>query len=204
MSTVLIPQEVLKTKKPKSRSKASDPIFRRRNYPYSCAETAYIRKLGPLQKLPRSLVPTRQSPCPPTMHFALVITDAAKELLLKKAEENGETYYDYKLVFPPDFDPDEPLLHPPTREKDCINETFTMDFAASYILKELGIRLAVEQYIDRIAAPTGHLTFGFTLCTNYEMDQLPTLDEIEKVRSYLGIEFPARWYPNGSRFEWVN
>ncbi|KAJ3558786.1 hypothetical protein NM688_g727 [Phlebia brevispora] len=183
------------------RDNASDPaIFRRRRYAYTIEELRYIRRLAPLESLPRSLVRTPQSSHPPQMHYALLLTDAAKEMLLNLAAERQFTTYACKFA---DDDSDLDLDSDSEDDSDEVDEFVTLDLVAGSIVDDLGVKLPVSQFIDRVMTPNNSFAFCFTLYTNYELNRAPSSEDIEKIQSYLGLIDRPFWYPNAFRFQWV-
>ncbi|KAJ3558778.1 hypothetical protein NM688_g729 [Phlebia brevispora] len=150
-------------------------------------ERAHIRSLAPLEGLPLTLVPTRKSPRPPILRYAWVFTETAKERLMRKAEERGILRHKRRLIFPPDYDENDPDLYPAEEIEDGVDEPLTMELAACALLKDIGVKLPVRHYVTTVSTPTDPYAAGLTLYTNYEFNKRPTDEDIEKIRSYLGF-----------------
>lgn len=187
-------------------TKKVDPIFTPRNYPYdekvrketstdsmnidkAQQELAYIRSLAPFTHLPLSLVPTDLEPYPPLMQFGWMISDSLKEQLYRCADSQEQNYV---------------KRHGLTRK----SETLTFEIALDHLLKGLELSWSNKESIRLVLTNSSHrATPLFTLYSNHELynlsdGNLPSQEDIEKIRSFFQITESPNWYPTVSIFEW--
>lgn len=107
------------------------------------------------------------------MYFGWVINETARRnpecLVLEEVTQGSEDDECLELRCPPG-------------DHTHIRESTTMDQAAEFVLRELGVSTSGRTFVDAVLTADDSLAFCITLYTNYELEKTPpSRDDIERV-----------------------